>query len=152
MKNEIFRSFIAEAASLSPHSVLEPQAHGNGVVDGGHGFGVEVAHFVAEAFFIDGAHLLEQDHGVLGEADAFGGEIDVGREAVFPEAAGDGGGDDGGAVSVADVVLDDEDGPDSSLFAAHDGAEIGVIDIAAFDCHFPSFLSDDILGRAGPRG
>ena len=39
--------------------------------------------------------------------------------------------DDGGTVSVADVVLNDKYRPHSALLAAHDGAEVGIIYLTA---------------------
>ena len=51
----------------------------------------------------------------------------------FAHAGSNGGGDDGWAVAVTDVVLNDEDRAQASLLGADDRAEIGVINISASD-------------------
>ena len=42
-------------------------------------------------------------------------------------------GDDGRAVPVAYIVLDNKYRPDAALLAADHRAEVGVVDVAAFD-------------------
>jgi hypothetical protein len=92
---------------------IQPEADGDGVVDGGHGGGIEVSHFFSEAALVDGTYLFEEDHGILLETDLIGVYVDVGGQFGFSEAAGDGCRDNGRAVLVADVVLHDEDRPDA---------------------------------------
>ena len=45
----------------------------------------------------------------------------------------DGGGDDGGAVAIAHIVLHDEHRAHTALLAAHHRTEIRIIDLAASD-------------------
>lgn len=71
---------------------------------------VRVAHVLAQAAFVDGADLLEQDDGVLIQPHVVPGERNVRREPRLAGLAGDGGGDDGWRVFVAGVVLNDEHG------------------------------------------
>ena len=120
---------------------IQPEADGDGVVDGGHGGGIEVSHFFAEAAFVDGTYLFEEDDGILLETDLIGVYVDVGGQFGFSEAAGDGCRDDGRTVFVADVVLHDENRTDAALFASDDRTEVRVIDIAPSDGQFDSFLS-----------
>ena len=81
------------------------------------------------------AHLLEQDHAVLGKAAAGSLDADMGRHPVFIQPRGDGRRDHGGAVPVAHIILDDKYRPCPSLFAAHHRAEIGIKNLSAFDFH-----------------
>lgn len=120
---------------------IQPEADGDGVVDGGHGGGIEVSHFFSEAALVDGTYLFEEDHGILLETDLIGVYVDVGGQFGFSEAAGDGCRDNGRTVLVADVVLHDEDRADAALFASDDRTEVRVIDIAPSDGQFDSFLS-----------
>ena len=80
------------------------------------------------------ADLFEQDDGVLCKAEGVG-ELDVRRQPRLVDAARDGGGDDGGGVTVARVVLHDEHGPHAPLFAAHHGRKIGIVKFTAFYVH-----------------
>ena len=41
-------------------------------------------------------------------------------------------GDDRGAVPVAGVILDDQNGPHAPLLTAHDGAKVGIKNVASF--------------------
>ena len=131
-----FKKFLPQETLFS-----KPQTDGDGVVDGGHGGGIEVAHFFAETAFVDGTYLFEQDDGIFLETDLIGVYVDVGGQLCLPHPAGDSGRDHGRAVLVADVVLHDEDRPDAALFASDDGTEVRIINIAPFDGHFASFLS-----------
>ena len=59
----------------------------------------------------------------------------MGGELCFVDFAGDCGGDDGGGVFVPDVVLNDENGTDTALFAADHRRQIGIIKFSAFNVH-----------------
>ena len=59
----------------------------------------------------------------------------MGREFRLVDFAGNGGGDDGGGILIPDVVLHDEYGTDSALFAPDDGGEIRIIQFASFNLH-----------------
>ena len=110
----------------------EAEADGDGRVDLIHDALVRVAHVLAQAAFVDGADLLEQDDGVLIQPHVVPGERNVRREPRLAGLAGDGGGDDGWRVFVAGVVLNDEHGACAALLAADHRAEIGIEIIAAF--------------------
>ena len=58
---------------------------------------------------------------------------DMGRQSGLAQLGGDGRRDDRGAVAVAGVVLHDEHRAHTALLAAHHGAEIGVVYVAASD-------------------
>ena len=85
------------------------------------------SHFLPQAFFIQGADLLQQDDGVLGQAAALAGQTQmwVGSLAL-PVLGGNSRRDDGGAVAVAGVVLHDQHRPHAALLAAHHRAEVGI--------------------------
>ena len=87
---------------LFVHSV-QPEADGEGGVDGVHRGLVDAAHALAQAGLIQGADLLEQDDAVPVETGAALRERDVRRELRLVEAAGDGRGDDRGAVSFCTI-------------------------------------------------
>ena len=84
-------------------------------------------------FFIDGADLFEKDGRVLLQAAALGRQFDMGRELCLVTLAGDGSCDHGGAVPIADIVLDDENRSDAALFRADDRGKICIINFTPFD-------------------
>ena len=59
----------------------------------------------------------------------------MGWKIVFSRPAGDRRGDHRRGKSVADIILDDQDRAHPALLGADDGAEIGVIDLSAFNVH-----------------
>ena len=111
----------------------DPKADGDGVVDSVHHLVVEVSHPLAQAAFIEGADLLKQNDRIAGESGALGVDIDMGGEARLAHPRGDRGGDDGGAVFIADVVLNYKHGAQAALLGADDGGEIGVEYVSASD-------------------
>ena len=113
--------------------VDQPKADGQGAVDAVHGFGRNFAHSFPEAFFIDGADLFEKDGRVLLQAAALGRQFDMGRELCLVTLAGDGSCDHGGAVPIADIVLDDENRSDAALLRADDRGKICIINFTPFD-------------------
>ena len=114
----------------------ETETDGDGIIHFLHKYVVDMSHFFAQARFIDGADLLQQDDGILHEPEALCIDVNMGGKLGFSQLACDGGCDDGGAIFVANVILDDEHGAQTPLLTADDGAEIGIIDISAFDGHF----------------
>ena len=88
--------------------------------------------------FVQRSDLFQQDDGIPRQSAALRGQCDMGGQLGLAQLRGDGGGDDRRAVAVAGVVLHDEHRPHTALFAAHHGAEIGIIDVAASDAciHF----------------
>ena len=111
---------------------MQAEADRDGQIDLLHHILLHMAHLFPQALFVQGAHLLQQDHRVLGQAAAHGGQGDVGGEAGLSGLRGDGCGDDCGAVPVAGVILDDQNGPHAPLLTAHDGAEVGIKNVASF--------------------
>ena len=105
--------------------------------DGGihllHHRAVHAAHSLPQAALIQRADLLQQDHGILGQAAALRRQGDMSRQLGLPQLGGDGRRDDRGAVAVAGVVLHDQHRTHAPLLAAHHGAEIGVVYVAASD-------------------
>jgi hypothetical protein len=76
----------------------------------------------------------------------------MGRQLGFAKTACDRGGNDGGAVSVADIVLHDQHGSESALLASDDGAEIRIENISAFDGHFVhSFFFQNFFSEEASR-
>src|SRR5699024_7092388 len=96
-----------------------------------HRWSVELAHPLAQPGFVDSPHLLKQDDAVAVESAAWSVELDVSRQPRLAHLRGYRSGYDGGAVLVARVVLDYEHGSHASLFAADDGAQVGIEDISA---------------------
>ena len=117
-----------------------------------HGLRRKLSHFFFQAALVKSPDLLQEDDGVLGKAAAVGIQLDVSGELCLVPLAGDGGGDDGGAVAIAHIVLDDEDGTDAALLRAYHGAQVGVVDFSSFDGHgedsFQGWLLHSILRRS----
>lgn len=114
----------------------ETEADGDGVIYFLHKYVVNMSHFFAQTRFVDGADLLEKNDGILHEPEAFCINVNMGGQLGFSQLAGDGGGDDSGAVFISHIILHDEHGAQSTLLTADNGAEIGVINISAFDGQF----------------
>ena len=117
-----------------PACSAQTQGNRDGVVHPAHHILVQLAHAFPQALFVDGADLLQQDHGVLGETAARPLQGDVGGQAGLPRLGGDGRRDHGGRIAVADVVLHDKYRPHPALLAAHHGAQVRIINIASSDC------------------
>ena len=113
--------------------ISETEADGDSGIDLIHGGIVEVPHFLPQAAFIEGTDLFEEDHGILCKSHTVGKHIDVGREMCFAHAGSNGSGDNGRAVAIADIVLYDEDGAQTSLLGSDNGAEVGIINVSASD-------------------
>ena len=120
---------------LSHHGALKTEADTDGIVDPLHDGVVKMSHLFLQTALVDRPDLLEQNDGILCKAEAVGEYINMRRQTVFCNLACDGGGDDGRAVFVAHIVLNDEYGTQSSLLRTDDGTEIGIINISAFYSH-----------------
>ena len=114
----------------------EAEANRERAVHGAHGPVVELAHALAQAGFVDGAYLLEQDHAVAVQTHALPGQLYMGRQPRLARLARYRGRDDRGAVPVARVVLNDEHRAHPALFAAHHRAKVGIVDVSSFDHAF----------------
>ncbi len=109
----------------------EANADRQGMVDAPDMVLVQSADVAGQPSFVHGANLLQQDKGGLRQP-VPGVQVVVGGQLGFDVGlAGDGGDDNGGAVLVAHVVLDNNDGPGALLFRADPVAQVGVIQVAA---------------------
>ena len=111
----------------------QPEADGERRVDLGHAGVIQPPHALLQPPFINGSYLLQQNDRVPHKAAVAAGHVDVRGQAGFIVLAGDGRRYDGGTVPVAHIVLHNEHRPNPALLAAHYGAQIGVVDIAALD-------------------
>ena len=117
--------------------VAEAERDEDGAVDAGHCGGGQFPDARHEPPLIDGPDLLQQNDAVLGKPERRG-EFNVRGEPRLVDLARDGGGDDGGGILVARIVLHHQHGAHPALFAPHNGGEIGIIQFSAFDDHtFP---------------
>ena len=94
---------------------VQAQADVQGLVDPLLVLGGDLAGALAQAVLIQGADLLQQDHAVLGQAGVRRTDVDVGGQAGLIQPGCNGRCDHGGAVTVADLVLDDQDWADAAL-------------------------------------
>ena len=115
---------------------LKSEADVYRVVHLSHDAVVEVSHLFTETALVDRTYLFEQDHGVLREPESVGYHVYVRWQAGLPDLTRDCRRNDGRAVFVPDVVLDDQHRSESALLRADDRTEIRIINIAAFDGHF----------------
>ena len=111
----------------------QPEADGNGGIHLFHHRAVHTAHALPQALFIQRPYLLQQDHGIPRQSAALGRQRDMGRQLRLPQLRRDGGGDDGWAVPVAGIVLYDQHRAHAPLLAAHHGAEVRIVNVAASD-------------------
>ena len=86
----------------------KPHRDAEGFVNAVHILRRDLAGTLAQAAFVQRADLFGQDDAVLGQAAAVGPHPDVGRQAIFILPRSDGRRNDGGAVLVADLILDDK--------------------------------------------
>lgn len=117
---------------------VKSKADGNCVVDSLHKYVVKVSHFLTKSSFINGSNLFEENNGVLDKPVLFGVNIDMSRQLCFPELTCDGSGDYSRAILVSDIVLYNQNGTKTALFAAYDRTEICIINISAFNGQFDS--------------
>ena len=108
--------------------VLAVQSHRNaqGFVHPAHIVGRDAPRPFPQAAFVQRADLLGQHDAVLAQAAAVRPHIDMGGQAVFVLAAGDGRRDNGRAVPVPDLILDDKYRPDAALLRSHHRAQVGI--------------------------
>ena len=120
---------------------VQAQADVQGLVDPLLVLGGDLAGALAQAVLIQGADLLQQDHAVLGQAGVRRPDVDVGGQAGLIQPGCNGRRDHGGAVAVADLVLDDQDGADAPLLRADHGRQVGVENFSSVYLHgTPSLL------------
>ncbi|CAN4048233.1 Acyl-coenzyme A thioesterase PaaI, partial [Dysosmobacter welbionis] len=123
---------IAEETDLSNHLVVgQSEADRDGQIDLLHHILLHMAHLFPQALFVQGAHLLQQDHRIPAQAAAVvHGKVDMCRQLGLPGLGSDGRRDHSGTVPVAGVVLNDQNRPDTALLTAHHRGEIGIVNIA----------------------
>ena len=83
-----------------------------------HGSIVKMAHFVLKPPFIDGSYLLQQHNGILGQP-SVGFYRDMGGKPCLSGLACDSGGNYGGALFVAHVILNDQHRTYPALLASY---------------------------------
>ena len=64
--------YVPSAGPLYQSAAGQAEAHRNGVVHPLHHRAVHPAHPLPQAAFVQGADLLQQDHGILGQTAALG--------------------------------------------------------------------------------
>lgn len=82
---------------------------------------VKMSHFFPKPFFVQRSDLLQKNNAVFLKPEVVGEHVDVGRQLALVGSAGYCGGNDSGAVSVADVVLNYENGSYAALLGADHG-------------------------------
>ena len=93
---------------------------------------IKMSHFFFKSFFIYRTYLLKQYNGIFCKTEFVRIYVYVGRHFGFAELAGNRRRYNGGTVFVSDVVLYDKNGAESALLTAHDGAEVGIVDVSSF--------------------
>ena len=92
---------------------MQAEADGDGVIHLAHHLVVHPAHMLPQTLFVQCPDLLQQDHRIFGQAEAVGGQGDMGGQAGLSRLGRDGRRNHRWAVLVAGVVLDDEDRADA---------------------------------------
>lgn len=94
------------------------KADGQRAVDAVHIIGCKVSHSLAQAAFVQRAHLLQQNNGILGQPTIVCMHLNVRRQIGFILLAGDGGGDNRWAELIAHIILHDQHRTDAALLGA----------------------------------
>jgi len=120
---------------------LKAEADSKGHIDLIHGTVVELAHFFLQTCFVKGAHLFQQDNGILCQTALVGLELDMGWQPVFFPLACDSGGDYGGAVLISNIILYNQNRPYPALFGADYGTQVRIEDVPSTNIHiFHSYI------------
>ena len=107
--------------------LLQTETDGQGAVYPGHGGGVKFAHAFFKAFLVDSPYLFKKHDAVFLESAFVGVEFDVCGQLGFVPLTGYSRGDNGGAVLIPHVVLDDKYGTYPALLRAYHRTKIRVI-------------------------
>lgn len=99
----------------------EPEADAYRIVDLLHKYPVDVSHFLAQTALVYRAYLLKQYHGIFCKPHGIGINVYMGGKLGFAYLTRYRRRDDGRAVSVPDVVLNYQNGPESALLASDNG-------------------------------
>ena len=97
--------------------------------------GGDLAGALPQAVFVQRADLFQQHHAVLGKAGVRRPDVDVGGQTRFVQPGCNGRCNDGGAVSVADLVLNDQHGPDAALLGADHRRQISIKNFSSVYLH-----------------
>ena len=111
---------------------------------------VHTSHLLPQPLFVQRAYLLQQDDRIPGQSASSAPPARcVWAGCALPSLGGDGRRDNGGAVAVAGVVLHDQHRAHAALLAAHHGAEIGIVNVAASDSSYPHSSHSDGRSTGG---
>ena len=119
---------------------IQSEADGNGVIDLLHKYVVNMSHFFSETGLVNGTYLFQKNYRILDESEALGINVNMRGQFCFSQTAGNGGGNDGWTVFVSDIILNDENGTESALFASDDRTQIRIINISSFYGQFDPFF------------
>ena len=113
--------------------ISQAEAYRYRVVDLSHCVFIKLTHALAQAGFVDSPYLLKKDHTVPRQADALGVQLNMGGQPCLAGLTRYGSGNNRWAVLIAGVVLNYEHRAHTALLRAHNGAQVGIIDISTFD-------------------
>lgn len=112
--------------------VGKAKADGNGVIDLVHQLIIQLTHAVLQSLFINRPDLLQQYYGILAETVGFRAKLNMSGQLSLINLRRDSSGDNGRAVLVADIVLNNKYRTHASLLAANHRAQVSIIDISSF--------------------
>ena len=111
---------------------FQTEADRQGVVYAIHHAFVKLPHFFQKTPFVYRTDLFKQDDAVPGKSEGTCRQLYMSRKTRLVDLRGDRGSDHCRTVTVSHVILNNKYGTNAALFAAHNGAEVGKINIAAF--------------------
>lgn len=112
--------------------VGKAKADSDGVIDLVHQLIIQLTHAVLQSLFIDRPDLFQQYHGILAETVGFRAKLNMSGQLSLIDLRRDSSGDNGRAVLVADIVLNNKYRTHASLLAANHRAQVSIIDISSF--------------------
>lgn len=89
-----------------------------------------MSNFVSQSLLVYRTDLLQQNDRIPIEAVQLRINLHMCRQLRFLNLRGNGGDDDGWAEAVTDIVLDNQDRPDSTLLGADDRGQVRKVNIA----------------------
>ena len=101
---------MQEGRKLCLSGLRQTEADSDGIIYTVHHTLIQTAHVLTQSALVDGPYLLQKHDGILGQADIFPRQLNVGGELCLVGLTGDGRRDHGGRVLVSGVILDDEIG------------------------------------------
>ena len=94
---------------------------------------VQPPHVLSQPPLVQSPNLLQQDHGILGQAVSFGRELNVGGQTGLAGLGRNGRRDYSRTVAVARVILHNKHRTHTPLLAAHHRAQVGIKNVSTFD-------------------